>query len=242
MHAALRLSFLAVACTTVACLGAGDPTLPAPRTEEFPWMSVARWTAMHEEDVAIAKRGGVDLLFIGDSITEGWEWGEGAVWKEHFAPRHAANFGIGGDLTQNVLWRLQNGATGALKPKVVVLLIGTNNIGREGDEPGEIARGIKAVVAQLRTSFPAARILVLGIFPCGERGDDPKRASIARVNAAIAGLHDGRTVFVQDIGKIFLEPDGSISKDVMPDSLHLSEEGYRRWAAAILPTVKTWLE
>jgi lysophospholipase L1-like esterase len=223
----------------VSCSGAGDPTRPVPRTEEFSWMSVATWKAKHAADVAVAQQGGVDLLFVGDSITDGWN--DNAIWQKHFAAWHPANFGIGGDLTENVLWRLENGAVGNLQPKAVVLLIGTNNLGWQ-QEPADVARGITAIVAKLRASFPEARLLVLGVFPRNESPTDPMRAKIAAVNTSVAALDDGKHVFVRDIGHVFLEPDGTISKAVMPDFLHLSEEGYRRWAAAIAPTLESWLK
>lgn len=238
MSRLLALCLLAMATTAPLPLRAEDPAVPAPRAIDYEWMSIARWQEMHAADVAIAAKGGVDLLFVGDSITEGWEWNDGEHWKKHFVPLGAANFGIGGDTTQNVLWRLENGAVGGLRPKVVVLLIGTNNLGRENATPADAARGVEAVVAKLRSAFPAAKIVVHGVFPCDASPQAEIRGRVAAVNERLRAL-DGRDglVVVRDLGPIFLEPDGTISPAVMPDGLHLSPEGYRRWAAELVPLV-----
>jgi lysophospholipase L1-like esterase len=198
-------------------------------------MPLATWYRDHAEHVEIATAGTAELLFVGDSITAGAKWSE--VWKKTFGGYRFANFGIGGDRTQNVLWRLDHGAVGALKPKAVVLLIGTNNLWTTADDVADTERGIRAVVARLHASFPTARVLVLGVFPRDAKADAPVRAKVQRLNAALASLDDGKTTLVRDIGGVFLEPDGSLSAAVAPDQLHLSEEGYRRWAEAIAPTV-----
>jgi lysophospholipase L1-like esterase len=223
-------------------LRAEDPATPAPRTIDYEWMSVATWQKMHDADVAIAAKGGADLLFLGDSITEGWEWNDGEHWKKHFAPLGAANFGIGGDTTQNVLWRLDHGSIGALQPKVVVLLIGTNNLGRDAAAPADVARGVEAIVAKLRGAFPAARIVVHGVFPCDASPKAEIRGRITALNERLRALdgRDGKVLF-RDIGALFLEKDGSVSPAVMPDGLHLSPEGYRRWAAVLTPLVRELL-
>lgn len=213
-----------------------DPVNPVPRDRDYPWMSQARWNEMHAANVATAAKGEAELIFLGDSITEAMRWSES--WKKTFGGERTAIFGIGGDRTQNVLWRLKHGEVGALKPKLVVLLIGTNNLWTTPDDLGDIPRGVKAVVGKLRASFPTTKILVLGIFPREVKADAPVRATIVKVNAELAKLADGKTVFVRDIGKIFLEPDGTLPPAVSADALHLTEEGYRRWAEAIAPTVK----
>ncbi|HQL20601.1 MAG TPA: GDSL-type esterase/lipase family protein, partial [Opitutaceae bacterium] len=137
-----------------------DPTVPVRRTIEYDWMSVAQWNQMHAEDVAIAEKGGVDVLFLGDSITAGWA--NSPIWANEIAPLHAANFGIGGDSTQNVLWRLQHGTIGNLQPRLVVLLIGTNNLGRDQHSPAEVVRGIQAILTQVKLAWPSTKILVYG--------------------------------------------------------------------------------
>lgn len=212
-----------------------DPTLPVPRTIEYPWMSVATWRERFDSHVECAVRGGVDLLLVGDSITEGWAGTQ--VWSRVFGAYCSANFGIGGDATQNLLWRLDNGCIGALRPRVVVVLIGVNNLGREQHTPEETVRGIRAVVGRLRMGFPAAKIVLFAIFPADAAPGTPFRRAISDTNRLIAPLHDGQSVFFHDIGACFLERDGTLTSEVSPDSLHLSEEGYRRWADKLAPLV-----
>jgi lysophospholipase L1-like esterase len=209
--------------------------IPAVRTD------LTNWMALHENYVAEAKKGGIDLLFVGDSITERWRQNGKEVWRQFYAPRHAANFGISGDRTQHVLWRLEHGELDGIKPKVVVLLIGTNNTrtgknGKAPNTPPQIIEGVTAVVDCLRTNLPESRILLLAIFPRGHT-DAPERKPIAEVNRSIAGLDDGKQVKFLDIGGSFLEPDGTLSTNIMPDLLHLSPRGYQIWANAMEPTL-----
>jgi lysophospholipase L1-like esterase len=217
-----------------------DPALPVPRTTEYPWMSVAEWNTKHAGDVAIAKAGDADLIFVGDSLIQGGS--EQEAWTKAFGPYRTANFGIGGDKTQNVLWRLENGAIGTMRPKAVVLLVGVNNFGHNDDTAHEVFRGIKAVVEKLRGAFPYAKIRVCGIFPFDEKPDAPYRQRVKDANKEASSLHDGEHVFFVDIGDQFLERDGTISTSVMADFLHLTGEGYRRWTAAIAPTIHEWME
>jgi len=206
--------------------------LPAPRLTEYEWMSIARWRQMFAEDVAIAAAGDVDLLLLGDSITEMWP---DSAWQGYFAPLNAANFGIGGDRTENVLWRLQNGATGILQPRTVVLMIGVNNFGLRGDTPAQVYEGVAAVVAQLRESFPEARILLLGILPYGEQPQTPERQAVGETNRLISSLAAEPQVEFHDIGAAFLEADGSIAPSIMADFLHPTEQGYEVFAEQLLP-------
>jgi lysophospholipase L1-like esterase len=201
------------------------------------------WMQLHEKFLERARQGKIDLLFLGDSITQGW--GDNAVWKRYYGPRHAANFGIGGDRTQHVLWRLEHGEIEGVRPKAVVLMIGTNNIG--SNTPEEIAEGVKAIVQKLKTAMPQTKILLLGIFPRGaDRKPDQSAATVdprtGQVNEIIKSLGDDKTVFYLDIGPKFLDADGKIPKDVMPDFLHLSVKGYRIWADAIEPTLWKLME
>jgi lysophospholipase L1-like esterase len=191
-----------------------------------------RFLAKHEEFLAVAKKGEADVLFLGDSITEGWRGAGKDVWAKHFAPLKAANFGIGGDRTQHVLWRIDNGELDGIKPKVVVLMIGTNN--SHADVSDHIAAGVKAVVAGIRAKLPETKVLLLAVFPRGAK-PNPQREKLAAVNKEIAGLDDGKTVRYLDIGPKFLTADGTLEKEIMPDYLHLSPKGYAIWAEAILP-------
>jgi lysophospholipase L1-like esterase len=208
-------------------------TTPAPRD--------AGWVKRHEGFVAIVKKGDVDLLFLGDSITDGWRGGGKAVWEKNYAQLKAANFGIGGDRTEHLLWRLQNGELDGIKPKLAVLMIGTNNLGANKDE--EIAEGIRAIVADLHERTPATRLLLLGIFPRGMKADDSARGRIQHINSIIAKLDDdGRTIKYLDIGNKFLEADGTLPKSVMPDGLHPNANGYEIWAESIAPNVREMMK
>jgi lysophospholipase L1-like esterase len=216
-----------------------------------------------------------DVIFLGDSITHGWE-GQKA-WQEHFGSFKPVNLGIGGDQTGHVLWRITDGhELDHLKPKAAVIMIGTNNTG--GHTAQQIAGGIQAIVEELKRQKPDIKILVLGVFPRGGSGDaertveqiaasikpideelqkdkpDVKRLNalvraleqqkgtipaaklnkkIGEINALIAKLDDGKTVFYKDIGKEFLDQNGGLSGEIMPDYLHLSAKGYDIWGKAI---------
>ena len=200
----------------------------------------------HESFNVISKQGEAQLVFLGDSITHGWDGKGKAVWEKNWAPLKAANFGIGGDRTEHVLWRLNQGELEGLKPKVVVLMIGTNNTGKEKDgRPRntipEIIEGVTAVVAEIRTRLPDSKILLLGIFPRGNI-DDPQRGQVAVINTALAKLDDGRKVKYLDIGPEFLEADGTLPRSIMPDLLHPNEQGYQIWAAAMNPTLDALMQ
>lgn len=191
----------------------------------------ASFMANHEKFLALAKEGKARLVFLGDSITAGWG-GNQAIWKTHFGKHDPVNFGIGGDRTQHVLWRLENGELDGLKPKALVLMIGTNNIG--GDTAEGITKGVTKIVEFIRTKSPETKILLLAIFPRGKdavRGQPP--AKLKQINTALAALDNGSTIHFMDIGDRFFEPDGTLSKEVMPDFLHLSAKGYQIWADAI---------
>lgn len=234
-----RLGLLALAIVNALALTAcgqsyqgGTATEPEAREQEF-------WTKLHQSFLDRAAKGDIDLLFLGDSITQGWNHNE--VWKRHYGPRKAANFGIGGDRTQHVLWRLDHGEVDGISPKVVVLMIGTNNIGT--NTPDEIAEGVHAIVDRLRAKLPETKILLLGVFPRGAHRDrkdiqtdqlDPRPS---QVNAIIQKLDDGKMVKYLDITPAFLNEEGLIPRSLMPDFLHLSLSGYRKWADAIEPTL-----
>lgn len=210
---------------------ANPATNPVPRND---------WIARHEGFNAIAKKGDVDLLFLGDSITDGWRGNGKAEWDRRFAGLKAANFGIGGDKTEHVLWRLQNGNLDGIRPKALMLMIGTNNTGRDSVE--QIAEGVAAIVKEIQQRSPTTKILLLAIFPRSEKPDAPVRAKIAEINRIIAGLDDGQTVFFLDIGEKFLQSDGTLPKSIMPDSLHLNHAGYKIWADAVEPKLKELLQ
>jgi len=211
---------------------------PVPR--EHP-----RWiqrTEFIQKNVDKAKSN-AKVLFIGDSITQGWE-GEGAtVWQNRLAPLDSINLGISGDRTEHVLWRLQNGHLDGLTPDVAVVMIGTNNFGQQNpDSEAEVHSGVIAVVEELKTTLPEMQVLLLDIFPRGQQFNS-MRGSILQVNQSLQTKYsaDEKVSFLQ-IGHQFIEEDGSISTSIMPDYLHLSEEGYQRWADAVLPSVLNHLK
>ena len=194
------------------------------------------WLKRHESFNARVAKGNTDLIFIGDSITQGWEGRGKNVWKEFYGERNAVNLGIGGDRTQHVLWRLDNGNIKGIAPKLAVIMIGTNNSGSNTSE--EIFDGNKAIVNKLRKALPEMNILILAVFPRGPNANDKRRQVNEKANEMISKLADGKRVHFLDIGKGFLQDDGVLTREIMPDLLHLSEKGYTIWAESIEPSVK----
>jgi beta-glucosidase len=185
----------------------------------------------HETFVEIAQAGEIDVLFVGDSITDWFYWPRGngtatggAVWEEHIAPLNAANFAIAGDTTQGVLWRMQNGELEGFDAELIVLMLGTNNINRNPAE--EIVDGNRLIVEEFRQRQPQASVLVLGIFPRTAEADAPVRATIREINAELEKLADNEQVFYLDIGESFLTEDGTLTTEVMGDGLHPTSRGY----------------
>jgi lysophospholipase L1-like esterase len=269
--------FIAAGC--VLALGLSMPILVAgEKTADNPAaLKLNRDIQRHKEFLKRIEenKGAGDVIFLGDSITHGWE-GQKA-WREHFGSFKPVNLGIGGDQTGHVLWRITEGhELDDLKPKAAVIMIGTNNIG--GHSAQQIAGGIKAIVEELKRQKPSIKVLVLGVFPRGGAGDaersleqitesikpiseelkkeqpDVKRLNalvknleqqrgtipaakltkkVAEINAIIANLDDGKAVFFKDIGKDFLDKNGGLSGEIMPDYLHLSAKGYDIWGMAI---------
>jgi len=201
----------------------------------------------HQGFMNIATNGDFDIMFLGDSITDLWNVeadpqgnpGGKRVFNKYFGDLKIANFGISGDTTQGVLWRLQNGESKGHKPKTVMLMLGTNNTG--GSPGTEIAEGIGAVVLQLRKDFPDAKIMLLAIFPRGSGPNDSNRRKCEEANKIIARLHDGQHVFFTDINAKFLKEDGSLIGFRPSDNLHPVEEGYEIWASSVAPTLKSWI-
>ena len=200
-----------------------------------------RDNARHKQFLKVVEKGEGDVIFLGDSITQGWEGAGKKAWAESFAPLKPVNLGIGGDQTGHVLWRITEGKElDPIKPKVAVIMIGTNNTGAHSAE--NIAGGIKAIVAELQKQKPEMKILLLGVFPRSAKATDKIRDKIKEINASIAKLDDGKMVVYKDIGEKFLDKDGTLDKKIMPDMLHLSEEGYSIWAKAIEDDVKKMLK
>jgi lysophospholipase L1-like esterase len=184
--------------------------------------------------------GECDIAFIGDSITQGWEGSGKNVWQKFYGGRKCLNFGVGGDRTQHVLWRFENGQLDGIKPKAAVVMIGTNNSNKEDNTEADILEGVTTIIHQIRERLPATKIVLVSIFPRGQKFST-QRGKILQVNQALAKLDDGKMIHYLDFGSQLIEADGTISKQIMPDYLHLSEAGYQIWADAMEPTLKELL-
>jgi lysophospholipase L1-like esterase len=229
MHSLAFLAIFAISSASIRADEMHSAIEPVPRSDRG-------WKDRHELLNKRAEEAGekAQVVFIGDSITQGWE-GEGkAAWSTHFARYNAVNLGIGGDRTQHVLWRLDNGNLKGLKPKAAVVMIGTNNSNGDDNTPGQIADGVTAIVRKLREKLPDTKILLLPIFPRGENFNN-QRGKILQVNQVLQKLADGQHILWVDFGHKFVTPEGRIPRDLMPDYLHLSPPAYEIWAESINP-------
>ncbi len=202
----------------------------------------------HAQFMNIATNTDFDVLFLGDSITDlinSDNDGQGnpggkAPFAKYFSDVKVANFGISGDTTQGVLWRLQNGEGKGHKPKAVMLMIGTNNTGNASG--AEIAEGIGAIIFELRKDFPDAKIMLLAIFPRGTGPSDSNRRKCEEANRIIAKLDDHQHVFFTDINSKFLDANGGLIGFRTTDHLHPVTEGFEIWASSVAPTLKSWIQ
>jgi lysophospholipase L1-like esterase len=182
--------------------------------------------------------GGIDLLFIGDMLIDNWRKpapaGGQEIWTKLYAPLNAANFGCGADKTQNLLWRIDHGELDAITPKVVVLLIGTNNIQYP---PDDILLGEMAVIQEIHQKLPNAKLLIIGLIPRGIDINNPyvvrMRDKIKKVNDGLAQLDDGQMTHFLDLGPQFIDDKGNLNTDLIPDGLHLNAKGYQVWAQSM---------
>ncbi len=221
-----------------ATVRALDREVPAivPAPQDAGW-----WMPQHERNVARVRQGAVDVLMIGDSITQGWDDEGRRVWERYYARRRAVNLGFNSDRTEQVLWRLQHGEIDDIHPKVAVVMIGTNNSGTRKDPPEETAAGVQAIVTLLRTKLPETKVLLLGIFPRGATATDSLRLLNGSINDRLRGFADGRHLFYLDLGHLFLDRDGRLKRDLMPDLLHPNQQGYQVWAEGMEPQLKALL-
>jgi arylsulfatase A-like enzyme/lysophospholipase L1-like esterase len=196
------------------------------------------WRDRDREKNNRLKEGNIDLAFIGDSITQGWEGNGKQVWESYYGARKAVNLGFGGDRTEHVIWRLTKGAWNQIKPKVAVLMIGTNNTGHKMQDPSQTAAGIERILNILKERSPKTKVLLLGVFPRGKAPHDRGRVINQGINQIIRRLADNDRVHYMDLGDHFLQSDGDLPASIMPDALHLNEEGYRIWAEAMEPKLK----
>lgn len=227
------LAILLVAVSAVTGSAAEEsPTTPKERTD-----SLGK-DQLNEINTDIKKMDGkIDLAFIGDSITRRWRGaGNKEVWDKYWGSYRAVNMGIGGDQTQNVLWRLQNGQLDGYQARMFVVMIGTNNCWGKQTVPADVADGVKKILELIQSKQPQAKILLLSIFPTGAK-PNPGREKRTAINALISKFAGGPVQYM-DISAKFLEPDGTISKEVMPDELHLGPKGYEVWSEAIKDKIK----
>ncbi|HTL69111.1 MAG TPA: GDSL-type esterase/lipase family protein [Lacunisphaera sp.] len=227
------------------------PAAPTPAAVDAsaatPKTGNKRFFELHESFLKRAKEGPIGVLFLGDSITEGWNKAP-HIWEHFFGKYQPANFGISGDQTQHVIWRLENGELDGISPKVVVLMLGTNNTGR--NTGAEIAAADRKIVEMIRTRLPDTKVLLLAIFPRGPRKDWQGKVedAVARMeviraaNAELARLDDGKYVRFLDLNARFLADDGSIPHIIMPDQLHPDAAGYELWAEAMLPLLDQMMQ
>jgi len=239
-----------VAAPAAAPVATNPPAVVVPRTNNPAIIPVPRTGGATNRQSQVLQRakdnpGPCDIAFIGDSITQGWEGNGKTVWTNYYGNRKCLNFGVGGDRTEHVLWRFENGQLDGIKPKAAVLMIGTNNsnknrAGVEDYSEAEILAGVQAIIQQIRTRLPETKLLVLGIFPRGQTFST-QRGKLLQINQALAKAADGQMIHYLDFGSQLIEADGSLSKDIMPDYLHLSPKGYEIWAQAIEPKLKELL-
>ena len=208
---------------------------PEPRDDAW-------WSARHQEKLRAKEvQPDVDVLLVGDSITHAWEEHVDTIWAQHFPGLSVLNLGFGGDRTENVLWRLQDGAVRGLSARVAVVMIGTNNTGHRQDKAADTAAGVAAIIDELKQRLPETKILLLAIFPRGTTTADPLRKLNTAINAQIAKLDGDERVTFVDLGDAFLADDGALLTELMPDLLHPNERGYDVWAEAMAPHLQKLL-
>ena len=246
LSAAALLALNLVSVSDAAEAG-GSTVQPVPRTD-------ANSKTAHEQLVAKAKSGRIDLYFVGDSITRRWGSSDTqysamlANWRTNFHGWNAGNFGWGADSIQNILWRLTNRELDGVNPKVIVLLAGTNNLrpGRTGvdddKQVDEVVGGIHAILDVFRSKAPGASVILMGILPRNERGGSTALIpTIRRINTRLAGLADGDKILFLDIGNLLADATGKLVDGVTVDGLHLSVKGYQIWADALKPLLEKCL-
>lgn len=204
------------------------------------------WWQRHEAVLAAKAKMAPEIVLVGDSITHFWG-GEpaspgvkprgAAAWENVFGGKKVLNLGFGWDRTQNVLWRLDHGEIDGLKPKWIVLNIGTNNSSgtpnARANTPAETAEGVAAILGKLKQKSPDSKLILMAVLPRGEKADDPKRAFIGGLNPLLAEIAKKHGATFIDLRDRFLAVDGTLPKSLMPDGVHPNEAGYAIWAAAL---------
>lgn len=214
------------------------PLALVPAKQDVDW-----WLPRHEEKLSLKQSmDSVDLVFLGDSITQAWEVEGAATWHEFYHLRNALNLGFNGDKTENVLWRLEQGAVDGIQPKLLVLLIGTNNTGHRQDKAEDTALGIKHILAVLAEKLPDTKILLLAIFPRSAKPTQQLRVLNDSINQIIQHYGDDERVFYLDINQHFLTDKGILSREVAADFLHPNANQHPLWADLIEPSIQRLLK
>jgi lysophospholipase L1-like esterase len=238
----LLLSFLYLLWATDARNTPNTAIVPVPKLEQDNY----DWYVRHAEVLRIKNSVNPEIVLIGDSITHFWG-GEpksisvngATAWKATFGKYRTLNLGYGWDRTQNVLWRLDHGEIDGLDPRVVVIQIGTNNTSETDNAhkntPAEIAEGIRAIIDRVKAKAPQARIVLMRVFPREEKPDHPRRQDIAGINKLLTDFANIPGVTLLDIGPKIVSPDGTLSREIMPDFCHPGEKAYQIWGDALAP-------
>ena len=198
------------------------------------------WKGRWEAKLKQAKADGdsCQIVFLGDSITHFWESKGKEVFEETFVKYHTLDLGFSGDRTQHTLWiAKESGIFDIVHPKLIVLMIGTNNIGWKESGPYETLCGIRQILKALRKNAPQAKILLFDVFPCDEKPTGFHRQLVNEINRGLPALADGKRIVHLSINDKLMQPDGTISKEMMSDFLHPGKPGYVIWRDAIMPYV-----
>lgn len=211
---------------------------PVPRVGAEPWLISDQWLSEHERQLHAPRRSEAKVVFLGDSITAGWRGAP--AYRASFSKYTPLNLGVAGDHTQNVLWRIQQGALEGLSPQVVVVMIGVNNLGG-GFSPSATVGGVRAVVASVQERLPRSRILLLGILPARHSPSEGLRSKIAEANRLLSAMSWPSLTSFRDVGSVFLDPEGNIQKTIMRDFLHPTPEGYQLLTDSVEPLLSQLL-
>ncbi|MFN3165618.1 MAG: GDSL-type esterase/lipase family protein [Phycisphaeraceae bacterium] len=214
---------------------------PGPDEDPNSWTA---WMRHHNDRKRWVAEQETDLLMVGDSIVFGWSRVGRSVWDEFYGERNAVNIGSSGDRTYHMLYHFQNGGLDGMKgrnPEAVVVMIGTNNRGEPEQKGADTAYGILALLKEIHAKLPESKILLLAVFPRGDKPDNPGRVRNEQINRIIKRYADNETVHWLDLAHVFLNDDGTLKRELMPDGLHPNVEGYRAWAEAMEPTLKQLL-
>lgn len=229
---------ISASAQSTACPDTSAALTPAPLQEDW---AVEWWIPRHEEKLNADGRQSASLLFLGDSITQGWEESGSEVWQQYYAGYDAFNLGFSGDRTENILWRLENNEVDGMNPDLTVLMIGTNNTGHRQDDPECTTKGIETILNELEQRLPETHILLLAIFPRGENPDDELRQLNHKINSHIQQFGKRDEVTFLNINDTFLDDDGILSEEIMPDHLHPNKYGYQLWAEAMESKIRKLL-